>query len=139
MLLPSQIPVQNRRSCRFAAARKRVECPCHSILSNHKTCGGTMSAEAYPAQGASFERLRESVAGLLSAAHGFDPKRAHPLMSVTAVLCSLRAAIAECERWQVTHERILNIIGPARELYGQSPFVRRLQQWPRGSPGDFET
>ena len=31
------------------------------------------------------------------------------------------------------------MLAAAREIHGASPFVTRLQQWPRGYPGDFET
>lgn len=31
------------------------------------------------------------------------------------------------------------LVGEARESHALSPFVRRLQTWPRGYPGDFET
>jgi hypothetical protein len=35
--------------------------------------------------------------------------------------------------------RILQLVARAREVHARSPFVRRLQSWPRGYPGDFET
>jgi hypothetical protein len=38
-----------------------------------------------------------------------------------------------------TRSDILGILEPARELHAQSPFITRLQTWPRGYPGDFET
>jgi hypothetical protein len=36
-------------------------------------------------------------------------------------------------------EEIRTAIAPVRALQRASPFVRRLQDWPRGFPGDFET
>lgn len=30
-------------------------------------------------------------------------------------------------------------VAPTREIFARSPFARRLQTWPRGYPGDFET
>ncbi|MEZ5288897.1 MAG: class I SAM-dependent methyltransferase [Vicinamibacterales bacterium] len=52
---------------------------------------------------------------------------------------NLLAAARQCEQngWPV--DAIRAAVGPAREVYAQSPFVRRLQEWPRGYPGDFET
>ncbi|HXI14565.1 MAG TPA: class I SAM-dependent methyltransferase [Thermoanaerobaculia bacterium] len=38
-----------------------------------------------------------------------------------------------------SRDQILSLIEPVRELHATSPFVRRLQEWPRGYPGDFET
>lgn len=34
---------------------------------------------------------------------------------------------------------IVAALGDARAVHAESPFGRRLQQWPRGYPGDFET
>lgn len=39
----------------------------------------------------------------------------------------------------VTREQILPTLARVRAVHAQSPFVRRLQEWPRGYPGDFET
>ena len=39
------------------------------------------------------------------------------------------------------HDRqeILNLLSGVRAIHAQSPFIRRLQEWPRGYAGDFET
>ena len=34
---------------------------------------------------------------------------------------------------------VQDVLKPAAELQALSPFVRRLREWPRGYPGDFET
>lgn len=39
----------------------------------------------------------------------------------------------------LTQQKIVELIKPAYELHGRSPFISRLQKWPRGYPGDFET
>ena len=39
----------------------------------------------------------------------------------------------------IPRETILDELGSVRSLCARSPFVRRLQTWPRGYPGDFET
>jgi len=39
----------------------------------------------------------------------------------------------------MTRDEIVRILVPARAIHARSPFVRRLQEWPRGYPGDFET
>src|SRR5688500_2909423 len=51
----------------------------------------------------------------------------------------LCAAVLGCEEAELTHEEIVQILEPVRRVHAQSPFVSRLQQWPRGYPGDFET
>lgn len=48
-------------------------------------------------------------------------------------------ALTECEASGVPDGDIRAIIRTAREIHGRSPFVTRLQEWPRGYPGDFET
>lgn len=40
---------------------------------------------------------------------------------------------------QHPEEVIMRIIAPAREVQGRSTFIKRMQTWPRGYPGDFET
>jgi extracellular factor (EF) 3-hydroxypalmitic acid methyl ester biosynthesis protein len=51
-------------------------------------------------------------------------------------MCSM---IGECEILGVPRLEILDILRDARELHSKSPFVARLQRWPRGYQGDFET
>lgn len=60
----------------------------------------------------------------------------HSTISLIHALC---AAIEEAYGCGLSREAISEIIRPAYELHGGSPFVRRLQTWPRGYPGDFET
>ena len=36
-------------------------------------------------------------------------------------------------------QRLLEVVQRARVVHAESPFVRRLQEWPRGYAGDFET
>lgn len=40
---------------------------------------------------------------------------------------------------QLPKEGIMEIIAPARQVQGRSSFIKRMQTWPRGYPGDFET
>ena len=54
----------------------------------------------------------------------------------TRALCD---EIAALEAAAVPRHTIIRILAPARAAHGESPFVRRLQTWPRGYPGDFET
>jgi SAM-dependent methyltransferase len=47
--------------------------------------------------------------------------------------------ILRCERAGYSREDIIEVMAPAREIVRRSPFISRLQDWPRGYPGDFET
>lgn len=47
--------------------------------------------------------------------------------------------IAEQQRAGRTREEIADAVRPAWDVHAESPFIRRLQTWPRGYPGDFET
>lgn len=43
------------------------------------------------------------------------------------------------ERDRVPRPVIVEVLAPVRAVHAESPFVRRLQTWPRGYPDDFET
>ena len=48
-------------------------------------------------------------------------------------------ALIDAEAAGCTREQLRDATRLAREIHRASPFVRRLQDWPRGYPGDFET
>jgi SAM-dependent methyltransferase len=52
---------------------------------------------------------------------------------------SLCDRILAAEQRGVPRPVILETLARARAVHAESPFVRRLQTWPRGYPGDFET
>ncbi len=58
--------------------------------------------------------------------------------AVISAMYDLAQKIDQAKYW-LDHDEIKEIIQPARDIYGEAPFVRRLQTWPRGYPGDFET
>ena len=60
----------------------------------------------------------------------------HRAVSVVHDICD---ALTDCEAAGVPDAEIRDVLKTAREIHGASPFVTRLQQWPRGYPGDFET
>ena len=60
----------------------------------------------------------------------------HAALSAVHAIC---LAVLQCEESGCTREEIVDVLGPVREIHRRSPFVSRLQQWPRGYPGDFET
>jgi extracellular factor (EF) 3-hydroxypalmitic acid methyl ester biosynthesis protein len=58
---------------------------------------------------------------------------------VAAALHRLAAAIEECESAGLARPEILPWLADVRALHARSPFVQRLQTWPQGYAGDFET
>ena len=59
--------------------------------------------------------------------------------SLVALSHELLHHIQSCESADIPREEIQAALAPARAIQGRSPFVQRVQQWPRGYPGDFET
>ena len=49
------------------------------------------------------------------------------------------AGILEAETQGYSRQQIAKVVAPARAIHAKSPFIKRLQEWPRGYPGDFET
>jgi hypothetical protein len=60
----------------------------------------------------------------------------HRAISIVHSICD---SLTHCETAGVPDADIRATVKTAREIHGASPFVTRLQQWPRGYPGDFET
>lgn len=60
----------------------------------------------------------------------------HAALSALHGIC---AAILRAEESGCSAEDIVEVLRPVREIHARSPFVSRLQAWPRGYPGDFET
>jgi SAM-dependent methyltransferase len=61
------------------------------------------------------------------------------LHATGAALHEFASALGACEAAGLDRSHILPEIQSIRALHGRSPFVHRLQSWPRGYPGDFET
>jgi SAM-dependent methyltransferase len=59
--------------------------------------------------------------------------------TAAATLHRLASAIDHCEAAGLPRGEILALTETVRQLHSQSPLVNRLQSWPRGYPGDFET
>jgi hypothetical protein len=69
--------------------------------------------------------------GLTEPAHTF-----HRAVEAIHAMC---ASLVECEAAGVDAADLRDIVSMARQVHALSPFTRRLQEWPRGYPGDFET
>ncbi|MEK6372589.1 MAG: class I SAM-dependent methyltransferase [Acidobacteriota bacterium] len=75
-----------------------------------------------------FVELEESEAG--------PSELYHRVLGAVHQLC---ASIVACEEAGLAREQIVRVLEPVRRIHARSDFVRRLQEWPRGYPGDFET
>ncbi len=60
----------------------------------------------------------------------------HEVVSCMHELCY---SILEAEKNGRSRAEIEEVIKPARDIHGRSVFIKRLQEWPRKYPGDFET
>lgn len=60
----------------------------------------------------------------------------HDALSALHRICS---SVLDCEDAGCGREEIVRVLEPVRRIHGRSPFVSRLQSWPRGYPGDYET
>jgi len=60
----------------------------------------------------------------------------HAALSGVHAIC---LGVLHCEESGCTRDEIVDVLRPVRDIHARSPFVARLQQWPRGYPGDFET
>jgi hypothetical protein len=58
---------------------------------------------------------------------------------VVASMHELCFSILEAEKQGKSRDNIEQIIKPARDIHSRSVFIKRLQEWPRKYPGDYET
>ena len=90
--------------------------------------------------------VTDPTAALLAASSRFGELAARPMLEPPLALHEVGAAIStlclEMSRAEAagsSREGMRELVENAREIHSQSPFVRRLQTWPRGYPGDWET
>jgi SAM-dependent methyltransferase len=58
---------------------------------------------------------------------------------VASLITGLSSVISKAENCGVDKDTIKNAITKSRRVFSQSPYVNRMQTWPRGYQGDFET
>ncbi len=58
---------------------------------------------------------------------------------VSSLISKLSTAISEAETWGFERDEIKKAISESRKVFSESPYVNRMQTWPRGYQGDFET
>ena len=96
-------------------------------------------ARASAEPGEPLARLEASAARFLRLAEA-PPRSPAALLHATAEsMHQFSASILACEEAGLDRLMLLPHVGRLRALHARSPFVERLQTWPRGYPGDFET
>ena len=60
-------------------------------------------------------------------------------MQVVVVINELSAAIEMAENEGITKSELKDMIEGSRAVLSLSPYIKRIQTWPRGYQGDFET
>lgn len=103
-------------------------------------CGGGSAIEvlAGSARGP-FVTLNDAVTRFVALADGELGDFEEAFHTVVSQMHGLCAEIRRAELEGETRDAILSAVRAARAVHSRSPFVRRLQDWPRGMPGDFET
>lgn len=107
----------------------------------HHTATATLPQPVAPVspQAAALRRLARDCERLL-AIEPCRPGRTLDLLHQTVVaMHSIATAVIACEDAGLTRLEMLPVLEPVRALHARAPFVHRLQTWPRGYPGDFET
>src|SRR5262245_40784826 len=65
-----------------------------------------------------------------------DVRRYNEILAAVHGLC---AAVMSEELAGTQRADVVRQLEPVRAICSRSPFISRLQHWPRGYPGDFET
>ena len=91
-----------------------------------------------PVEADALGRVAEASRGLASL-HRAYPRRPIRRTQVEGPLRALCSAIEHAEALGIPADRIRSRTEPARAVHARSPFIRRLQTWPRGYAGDYET
>ena len=68
-----------------------------------------------------------------------DCDEAEAFHEVVGQIHRLSREVRRLEKSGLDRKEIIESLHDARRVHACSPFIRRLQEWPRGYPGDFET
>jgi hypothetical protein len=85
------------------------------------------------------EKLHRSVTNFISLEKIITDGSHQFFHKVVACMHELCFSILEAEKKGRSRTHIEEIIKPVRDIHSRSVFVKRLQDWPRKYPGDFET
>src|SRR5262245_14775001 len=85
------------------------------------------------------QRLVQSVNRFVELESTLSGNREADYLAVCVAIHQMNIDILNAENKGHTCTEIQAVIAPAYAIYARSPFFRRIQSWPRGYPGDFET
>ncbi len=85
------------------------------------------------------DELQRSVTNFLSLEDIITDGSYQLYHKVVACMHELCFSILEAEKQGKSMDYIDKTIKPARDIHSRSVFIKRLQEWPRKYPGDFET
>lgn len=85
------------------------------------------------------DQLRKSVDSFIALENLIPDGGASVFHKVVACMHDLCYCILEAEKKNIPGSEIEAVVRPARDIHSRSVFVKRLQEWPRRYPGDFET
>ena len=88
---------------------------------------------------AAFLRLEAVAADFLALRDRFSMDEAANQHRVIAAVHAMLASIVDLEQLGVDKDRIHAIVAPVRTMHAESPLITRMQAWPRGYAGDYET
>lgn len=88
---------------------------------------------------AALERLVEACDRLEALAEASSVAGIRQFHRVVSLIHDICDALADAEANGVDPRVLRKTVATARHIHARSPFITRLQQWPRGYPGDFET
>ena len=126
---PHRAQSQTRRRCfRFCARTS----PRHWPLRRLDGAEGQLADR--PSSASRSRATRSSASSHAETAHA---RPAAPDGARDAALATARDGVRGRRQWRATRSCRCSVA--SRALHAQSPFVHRLQTWPRGYPGDFET
>lgn len=83
--------------------------------------------------------LRHYVDEFVGLAHVSEPLARARYNKVIALIHGMCACLDEAEAEGVDSSLLAALVKPVVDIQRASPFIRRIHEWPRGYPGDFET
>jgi len=95
-------------------------------------------AHSWDVRDYAIDRLRRLVIDFVALEHSSlrEEQLYHRVLGAVYRICD---AILDCEEASMSRDEIVVHLEPVRRIHARSPFVERLQTWPRGYAGDFET
>jgi extracellular factor (EF) 3-hydroxypalmitic acid methyl ester biosynthesis protein len=113
-----------------------------ALSSSFASSSSSVPASAPPTGSAAAQAtdlLRRACARFFSIPERGPSERLTLLYETAVAMHAFARAVTECEDAGLTRLELLPLLEGVRALHARSPFVHRLQTWPRGYPGDFET